>query len=37
VFYRKFYSQQYPAPVTGLVLAGIQLRGWFRVMKHKLK
>jgi GT2 family glycosyltransferase len=36
VFYRKFYSQQYPAIVTGFVLAGIQVRGWFRVMKHKL-
>ena len=36
VFYRKFYSQQYPAWVTGLILAGIRARGWFRVMKHKL-
>ncbi|MBK8990085.1 MAG: glycosyltransferase family 2 protein [Chloroflexi bacterium] len=36
VFYRKFYSQQYPAVVTRFVLAGIQVRGWFRVMKHKL-
>ncbi len=36
IFYRKFYSQQYPRPVTAFVLAGIQLRGWFRVLKHQL-
>ena len=36
VFYRKFYSRQYPSWVTGLVLSGIRVRGWFRVMKHKL-
>ena len=37
VFYRKFYSQQYPRPVTAVVLAGIQLRGWVRILKHQLK
>ncbi len=37
VFYRKFYSQQYPAWLTGIILAGIQVRGWFRVLKHRLK
>lgn len=36
IFYQKFYSQQYPPLVTGLVLAGIQLRGWFRILKHQL-
>lgn len=36
VFYRKFYSDQYPPVVTWLVLTGIQLRGWFRVVKHQL-
>lgn len=36
VFYRKFYSDQYPSVVTWLVLAGIRLRGWFRIMKHQL-
>ena len=36
VFYHKFYSDQYPAVVTWLVLAGIRLRGWFRIMKHQL-
>lgn len=36
IFYRKFYRQKYPAVVTALVLAGIQLRGWFRIVKHQL-
>ena len=36
VFYRKFYSDRYPRPVTGLVLAGIQARGWLRIAKHRL-
>jgi len=36
IFYRKFYSRQYPRWVTALVLAGIQLRGWFRIVKHQL-
>lgn len=37
IFYRKFYSDQYPWPVTALVLAGIQIRGWFRILKHQLR
>lgn len=36
IFYRKFYRQQYPWLVTAVVLAGIQLRGWFRILKHQL-
>jgi GT2 family glycosyltransferase len=36
IFYRKFYSQQYPWVVTAVVLAGIRLRGWFRILKHQL-
>lgn len=36
LFYKKFYSDQYPAAVTWFVLAGIQLRGWVRIMKHRL-
>jgi hypothetical protein len=36
VFYQKFYSDQYPSVVTWVVLAGIRLRGWFRIMKHQL-
>lgn len=37
IFYRKFYQQQYPPLVTTLVLAGIQLRGWLRILNHRLK
>lgn len=37
LFYRKFYRQQYPWPVTAFVLAGIQLRGWLRILKHQLR
>ncbi len=36
IFYRKFYSQQYPPLITAAVLAGIQARGWLRIMKHQL-
>lgn len=36
LFYKKFYRQQYPAAVTWFVLAGIQLRGWVRIIKHQL-
>lgn len=36
VFYGKFYRDKYPRLVTAFVLAGIQARGWLRVMKHRL-
>jgi GT2 family glycosyltransferase len=36
VFYRKFYSEKYPGWLTALVLAGIQVRGSLRVLKHQL-
>jgi len=36
IFYSKFYSDQYPTVITALVLAGIQIRGWFRIIKHQL-
>ncbi|MCB9008863.1 MAG: glycosyltransferase family 2 protein [Ardenticatenaceae bacterium] len=36
IFYRKFYREQYPWLVTAVVLAGIQIRGWFRILKHQL-
>ena len=36
VFYRKFYSEKYPRPLTGMVLAGIQARGWLRIIKHRM-
>ncbi len=37
LFYRKFYSQQYPRWITGLVLIGIELRGRLRILRHQLK
>lgn len=36
VFYQKFYEDKYPHLLTALVLTGIRLRGWVRIMKHKL-
>lgn len=36
IFYNKFYTNKYPKPVTWMVLGGIKLKGWLRVMKHKL-
>ena len=37
IFYQKFYSQQYPRWITAVILAGIQLRGWVRILKHQLR
>ena len=36
LFYHKFYRDKYPRVVTALVLAGIRLRGWLRIVKHQL-
>ena len=36
VFYEKFYRDKYPGIVTALVLAGIRLRGWLRILKNQL-
>ena len=36
IFYRKFYSDKYPKPLTWLVLTGIALKGFFRVLKYQL-
>lgn len=36
IFYKKFYKNKYPTIITGLVLAGIRLKGYFRVLKHQL-
>lgn len=36
IFYQKFYAKKYPKLVTWLVLAGISLMGWFRILKYKL-
>ncbi len=35
IFYKKFYKDKYPLPLTWLVLFGITLKGWFRVLKYK--
>lgn len=36
IFYRKFYANIYPKPVTWLVLFGVTVRGWLRLLKHYL-
>lgn len=36
IFYRKYYDEKYPRWLTALVLAGIQLRGSLRVLRHQL-
>ena len=36
IFYRKFYSEKYPGWLTAMVLAGIQLRGSLRILRHQL-
>lgn len=36
VFYSKFYRDKYPGLVTAFVLAGIQVRGWARILRHRL-
>jgi len=36
IFYNKFYKDKYPALLTWVVLAGISLKGQFRLLKHKL-
>ena len=36
IFYKKFYSDKYPKIITWLVLTGIALKGYFRILKYKL-
>lgn len=36
VFYQKFYKDKYPRLLTAVVLAGIRLRGWARILRHQL-
>ncbi|KKT34363.1 MAG: Glycosyl transferase, family 2 [Candidatus Collierbacteria bacterium GW2011_GWA1_44_12] len=36
IFYKKFYSDKYPKILTWLVLTGIALKGYFRILKYKL-
>lgn len=34
IFYKKFYAQKYPALLTTIVLFGIKIKGFCRVLKH---
>lgn len=36
IFYKKFYTNKYPKIITWIVLGGIKIKGWFRVLKHQL-
>lgn len=36
IFYKKFYGKKYPKIITWIVLLGIKLKGWLRVLKHQL-
>lgn len=36
-FYKKFYATKYPKIVTSLVIAGISIMGYFRILKHRLR
>lgn len=36
IFYRQFYGQRYSRLLTWIVLAGIQVRGGLRVLRHQL-
>lgn len=36
IFYNKYYTNKYPRIVTWLVLSGIRIKGFIRVLKHQL-
>lgn len=36
IFYKKFYANKYPKLVTTLVLFGVSVKGWLRLIKVKL-
>ncbi len=36
IFYRKFYRNRYPTMLTWFILTGIELKGWFRILKQQL-
>ena len=36
IFYKKFYEGKYPRVITWIVLLGIALKGYVRVLRHKL-
>ena len=37
IFYRKFYQEKHPQWLTLLVLLGVKIRGFFRIVPHYLK
>jgi len=37
IFYQKFYKDKYPNWMTALVLLGIRIKGFFRILSHKLR
>jgi len=37
IFYRKFYQGKYPAAITSLVLTGIKVKGFLRLLIHRFK
>lgn len=37
VFYRKFYKGKYPFWITWLVISGIRLMGFFRILRHRFR
>jgi GT2 family glycosyltransferase len=37
IFYNKFYQDKYPRWVTNLILLAIKIKGFFRILKHKLR
>lgn len=37
VFYKKFYKDKYPSWLTFVVLSGIRIKGFFRIVCHYLK
>lgn len=37
IFYRKFYRQQYGFVITSLVILGMSVLGYFRMIKHRVR
>jgi len=37
IFYQKFYQDKYPRWLTYLIISGIRIKGFFRVLAHSIK
>ncbi len=37
IFYKKFYQDKYPPIITSFILTAIKIKGFFRILKHKLR